>query len=747
MDALQHSFDIQLGLAMTLRWTSTKPALRALTVALSLMATVPASACGPNFPVTLLDRRELIMGTLPEGTFSFEAQHLIQVSPNDFKVVESDPWADVDKIRLDIENQGLSSAAAEAVAAMRSTDSADAALALAADLPQELAWYTAAAVAWQHGDWTRAQALFNNVVLLPAEQRAMRGVWASYMLGRTQAMNGDAAAALAAFEQTRAWVREGAVDPLGLAVASLGEQARIELDAGRYAAAVRLYAEQAALGSSSGQNSLLFVARAAIRNPAQTDALLADEVGTRLLLAYLYTRYNELIDSEPEEDEYPNFDAPADGPRLLALLDRIAAAPSVPNPDRLAAIAYRAGRFEQAGQLVAKSDTPLAAWVRAKLALRDGQLDVAAQAYAKAAQAFPADEVWGEVPLSREDYLREQLQPRCRVQAEAGTLALSRGDYLQALELLYAAADVYWPDTAYIAERVVTVDELRAFVDRVASTPAPAPPEAASNTDDEEEEDSYGYASTTPAGQIRWLLARRLLREGQLDQALNYFDDPVTLTQAKRYVAARQRTSAWTRIGKARAWYESAEIARWYGMEILGYEQDPDYFVWGGDFDLNSPISWDEDYNPVFNARSDLKIEGPYTSDGERQRVAASHAQPLERFHYRVVAAGLAGQAADQLPPRSQAFAAVLCEATHWLIDRHSDDAQKIYRRYLREGAFVPWGADFGRQCPLPDFDKVERELRDQWLHKAARWAAFGAPLVLLLALLVYLARRRRALS
>jgi cellulose synthase operon protein C len=718
------------------------PLLRTLTLAMSLASLSPALACGPDFPMTLLDHRGLVMSALPEGTFSFEAQRLVAPGVAAFKVVESGPWSDPEESRLSAERSGLSDAQIEAVAAMRLSDSADAALALGAELPPDVARYTAGAVAWQLGDVERAHNLFEQVLQLPPEQRTLRGVWASYMLGRALALNGEPAQAIAAFEQTRTWVQNGAADPDGLAVASLGEQARIELEAGGLAAAVRLYAEQAAYGSTSGNNSLLFVVRAAIADSAAVDALLADEVGTRLLLAYLYTRYNELTDADPEE-EYPSFDAPADGPRLLALLDRISSLAQVPNPDRLAAIAYRAGRFEQAAALVPKSDTPLAAWVRAKLALRAGELDAAAQAYAQAARSFPADEVWGQVPLSREEYLSEQLKPRCRVQAEAGTLALSRGDYLQALELLYAAADTYWPDTAYIAERVVTVDELRSFVDRVA---ADAVPPAEKGNDNEDEDYSHG-SSASPAAQLRWLLARRLLREGRGAAALGYFDDPVTHGQAQRYLDALNRSSAWTRLGQARAWYEAAEIARWYGMELLGYEGDPDYFIWGGNFDLNSPVTWDEDFNPVFNPRSDIQLEGPYTSEGERQRLQASRAQPLERFHYRLTAAGLAGKAADALPPRSQAFAAVLCEATHWLIDRHNDQATAIYKRYLREGAFVPWGEEFGRQCPVPDFDKVEREQREIWMRQAARIAAISGPLVLLLALGWHLWRRRRPIA
>lgn len=697
---------------------------RGAALALGVALAAAGHACGPDFPVTLLDRREAVMGLLPEGVFDYEAARLLQPPPRPpLKVVEWDAWEDSSEKLRAVEVDGLAAGAAQAIAAMRAAPDAAAALALAGDLPRDVALYTAGAVAWHGSEFEEALAQFRAVLALRVDQQEHRGIWASFMEGRTLAMLGDAAGAIAAFERTRDMAESKYRDPLGLAVASLGEEARLRREAGELAIAVRLYATQAAHGSAGARNSLLFVARAAVKDPAEVDALLADEVGTRLLLAFLYARSNELIEPVADE-EYPSYDAPADGPRLLALVDRIAAITPPPDSDRLAAIAYRAGRFD-AAQRLAGADTPLAAWVRAKLALRAGRLDDAAREYASAAQGFPAEEHWGTVRVEGEDWGSTELKPRCRVQGEAGTLALSRGDYLQALELLYAAADQYWSDAAYIAERVATLDELLAFVRRVAPQPVARVAE-----------DEYGYRPPAPGADLRWLLARRLLREGRLAEALPWFDDAEVAAQARQYVAARATAQgAWTRAGRARAWFEAATLARRHGMELLGYEGDPDYFIWGGSYDLNSPVTWDEDYNPVFHARSDLKVEGPWTSDGERARLAASRAQPLERFHYRLTAAAHAGAAADALPPRSQAFAAVLCEATRWLIDRHPDPAQGLYRRYLREGAYVPWGGDFGRECPAPDFDKVEREIRDGWIRRIGRialWLGLLPVLVLL---------------
>lgn len=106
------------------------------------------------------------------------------------------------------------------------------------------------------------------------------------------------------------------------------------------------------------------------------------------------------------------------------------------------------------------------------MALRDGDVKAATAAYAKAASAFPADESWGE--QRNADFVAETIVPECRVAGEQAILALNRGDYLQAMDLLYRGKALYWADVADVAERVLTVDELKGFVDKHA--PAPTTP-------------------------------------------------------------------------------------------------------------------------------------------------------------------------------------------------------------------------------------------------------------------------------
>jgi hypothetical protein len=96
-------------------------------------------------------------------------------------------------------------------------------------------------------------------------------------------------------------------------------------------------------------------------------------------------------------------------------------------------------------------------------------------------------------------------------------------------------------------------------------------------------------------------------------------------------------------------------------------------------------------------------------------------------------------KSADFLSARSQPFAAVLCEATAWTIDREPERAKQVYQRYLHQGAHVAWGRSFGRTCPQPDFaevsmwSKTTRQLNRLAQHARAHpvYAALAAVLAL----------------
>ena len=707
-----------------------KLAFFALACALPVSAVL---ACGPDFPQNLLDDRKASLLDLPDGSFAFEAAHLLPKPDDHLRIVEGSPWDDADEARATGEAVGLSTDEVAKVKAMRAASGQSAAAAAGEGLAPELLDYTLGALAFKAGDMAMATTRFRRVLALSPVERPRRGLWAQYMLARAQLATGNTDSAVASFEVVRQRAKSGAADPLGLAVASYGEQARMRWHRGNIAGAVALYAQQAAHGSSGGTGSLLFVTRSILAHPDMLERSLDDPLTQRLLAAYYYTRTNEFATNWPAAGSSSDADT-GDGASVqksrtsvdvegfLAAVQRHGL-DHFDGADRLAAGAYRAGRYPLAAQLAAKSTTPLAAWVRAKLALRAGNHEAATNQYALAAKGFPVDESW-----SGGDFSGGAVNsPLCRVETERGVFALSRGDYVEAMARMYAGAQDHWPDAAYVAERVLTLDELKDFVDK--NSPVAVRKSVAKDAADED------APVSTPSEQIRALLARRLLREGRDDAVLAYIDDPKLRAKAAELLAARRASNAWKSIDRAAALYKQAQLTRADGMDLIGTELAPDYAIWDGEYLMDG-----------------FELQPPdLVAHDEHVRLAASAVAPDQRYHYRYVAADLAEQAARLVPARSQAYAAMMCQATGWMLGVNSRRAEALYHRYLREGAWVRWGKNFGHSCPQPDFRSASSLPWKQryWAvrHFAKRAWPYGLGLFVVGTVVLVVRRRRRSVG
>lgn len=676
--------------------------LRVALVGVLAFATPNVLGCGPEFPEELIPTRKEALFEPPPALFVKEVQKLIDTPRKDLPMEEvDDPQAQ----RAQLEAQQTADGTANKIAVMRQSSDGDAAYALGQGLPEALRLYTAAArdfhLAFPLPDGNdetktdstkplsdqakallvKSQQRFAAVLALPAEQNASRIVWAAYMLGRIAAYQDNSAEAVAQFQKTRELVKSGLPDPLGLAVASLGEQARLHLRHGEPKQAVSLYREQMAYGSAGAVNSLKQAARIISRDSALLDQALTDPLTQRLLFAYLYSQnvgvpFSSLqayLDNSPKEESSaePAFDV---WERIAASIEK-QGIEQVAGADWLAAFAYQRGAFKLAQRLAEKDKSPLAYWIKAKLALRAGNQTAALAAYAQAVKGFPRVDKSNSAASDQNNGVDDHLIDR--IDAERGVLRLARGEYQKALEYFYAAQ--YLTDASYVAERVLTVNELQSFVDRHVQVPSPKDVEAAA-----------GFAST-PALRIRQLLARRLMRGQRFEDALRYFDDPKLKSLAQRYhsVLDQAHNRKQEPIARAKAWYEAALLARNNGLELLGYELAPDFANHSGELD---------------DAGGPKEVKGEFTTSDERRRFKSSQAKPDVRFHYRIVAADYASKAADLLPAHSQAFAAVLCQAASWNLIRQPGFAAPLYKRYVREGASFPWAKDFGRQCPDPDF-------------------------------------------
>jgi tetratricopeptide (TPR) repeat protein len=732
-----------------------------------------ALACGPDFPWQLLSARQETMTEPVWLDFSYDAARLAAPPRDGLRAVERPDEAtgtvteSVLTERQEAQSGEWQALATDLPASRRTPetflallqaarDSVDGAAAAAAGagLPVAVRLYVAGAVDFQASRFDVALRYFDAIDGLPAEQRQVRAVAAAYMKGRIHQANGDAEAARLAFRAARAAAESGAPDPMGLAVASYGEEARVDLveaglitsvpwpiegtdDAAKVtsliAESVRLYAEQVARDSRIGFSSLRMVAPMIIGEPELLDRLIADTTVRRLVVAYAVARLDGLWETDLSTDDVVA--------RVLEAALKLPAPTGGEEIDRLALLAYHAGRYDVAERLSARTDRPLGLWVRAKLALRRGDRPAAVRDWTA---AFAASQKPGAA-----DDLDEGT--RVRLRGETSVARLSAGDYRDSLALLFPAAGTYWGDVAYIAERILTVDELKAFVDGL-PPPGPKSRKAASADDSDP-------PAVDPVERLRSLLARRLVRDGRNAEAIAYFpaslqrwsDDPAQRDlaledAARRYadaVAAARPGWRWHDVTRAEALFKVATLTRTLGMELMGTEGPPDLAAVDGNYTYG--YGQESPRGTVESKTAELLL-GP----DEAKRFADSAPKPDKRFHYRVIATDRALEAADLLPTGSQAYAATLCWATRYAFaSNDAARAEQIYRRYVATGPYQAWATRFGRVCPQPDFDAA----RDYWPKRIMRLArqhtglavAAALGVALLLAAAVLFVRRRQS--
>ncbi|MCK3866127.1 hypothetical protein E4P00_28080 [Pseudomonas sp. B329] len=342
-----------------------------------------AVACGRDFPMRLLDDRALTLAELPEGNFSVEVNRLGERVaglrdasdanyPRIYLPGDSETPAQARELA---EAVGLSSEQLRLVLQLRNLTDPQEVLRQSANLPAELSLYTAGAVAFNTGEHGQAVDYFSQVLALPADQRTLRSTWAAYSLGRARYAMSDAAgtndehmrpqmldASLAAFRLTRQLSVDGFSDPLALGIASLGEEARVVRAAGDWDSAIVLYATQNLHGSEVGYTSLrLLRTELMALSYAELAELMKVKQVQKLMTAALISRLGWSFGERPEGEQ-----------RLITLLQQNTVG-TLDNADRLAALSYQQGDYANARSFLKDAgDGGLAWWLRAKMALRDG---------------------------------------------------------------------------------------------------------------------------------------------------------------------------------------------------------------------------------------------------------------------------------------------------------------------------------------------------------------------------------------
>ncbi|MCX6925627.1 MAG: LysM peptidoglycan-binding domain-containing protein, partial [Verrucomicrobia bacterium] len=536
------------------------------------------------------------------------------------------------------------------------------------------------------------------------QERRFKSTWAAFMLGKT-CEEAEPDKAIEYFKQVRDLARRGFADSTGLAAASLGLEARIYLRQKKYERAIELYLEQLATGDQSAGPSLIFAAREALtKSPEVLRPLAVNPRTQRVITAFLISRGGQR-GTEPEPDDSENPGPPpqkAHPGRAWLEAVEVAKVKDVESAAKLALAAYQNNDMSVAWRWIKRApNSPVAQWLQAKLLLHDGKTAPAAALLAGVARAFPIEppgtnriantQLHGVLYLAEPYCTPDRIPAARQVLGELGVLRLARREYVQALDALLNAG--FWMDAAYVAERVLTVDELKNYVDR------DWPPASAEQV--AEENEKYVESEISPVllrKQIRYLLARRLMRSMRGDEAGEYY--PAEWTQQHLALVQALRTGwdeSLTAEQRAKALFQAAIITRTNGMELIGTEVEPDWHVHGGDYEEGLTAA-----TRATNAAAKFIV----ASEDELSRAARHNADPEKRFHYRYQAAALAWEAAKLMPDNSDETARVLCTGGSWLKYRDPEAADIFYKALVRRNRKTPLGIEADRIRWFPVLDE-----------------------------------------
>jgi hypothetical protein len=348
----------------------------------------------------------------------------------------------------------------------------------------------------------------------------------------------------------------------------------------------------------------------------------------------------------------------------------------VEDAEYLGWVAYNNGDYKGAVHWLELSggDSGAALWLSAKLQRRGGKLADAANTMAKAVESLRTasgyaptegtDEQWTEF-----DYFPEGPHWGWGQSAsgDLGGLRLARGDFVQAFDTLFKGH--LWNDAAFVAERVLTTNELKQYVDALPETPPPT------------EGEDYN-------AKLKYLLGRRLVREHRYAEAGPYLSPPYDKVLEKYVKALKDGgNEKLSKTERAHAWFTAAWLARYDGLELMGTEVAPDAFVDSGAFEFpdlakqrHSGFYQQVSYDKEGNEKKKNVPIALKASQKEIQRLTANKIEPDIRFHYRLIAGALAIKAAALLPDNSEELADVVNQAGLWVKDRDEKTGNRYYQ-------------------------------------------------------------------
>jgi len=545
------------------------------------------------------------------------------------------------------------STAATPTSTPQASEPAETANNLPDEFPSEFADYHRGAFAYHAGDKKGAQKAWQALLNRPAAERKYRTTWAAYMLGKMALEEELGEQARDHFQLVRNAAKAGSVDSLGLAAATIGWEALMELDAEHFPDSARLYLEQLATGDPTAVNSLRTLMEQLVKSQPDLIQLMTDPLLQRLATAAALTGMGSFGGYETDAEQNP-------ANQWLEILEK-ADAKQVKDADCVAWIQYQKGDYEAAERWLklAEPESPYALWLKAKLALRDGKIDAAAKLLSRAIPKLPMDEQLDSRSMEFE------TMPGDVAKGDLGMLRVGRADFAAAAKLFLKVRNC--DDAVYLAEGVLTLPELKKFVEEL--------PEK-----EKSDQENAEYDSQQDERRIfRQIIGRRLMRAGKFAEARAYFD-PDEQKAIDEYVDLLKKGN------DGRAPKASRADALWKAAKLIADHEGHALFDYALPAAMAGRLTGRDVQTPevAFSAAKisyaePIKFVPPVT-EAEKKRLKSSIVPAVHHYHADYVAADLAWRSAQLMLDNDEQTAKVLNTAGSWLKKNDDKGADRFYQ-------------------------------------------------------------------
>ncbi len=364
------------------------------------------------------------------------------------------------------------------------------------------------------------------------------------------------------------------------------------------------------------------------------------------------------------------------------VLDKIDKNTKIYVAERLAAVQYFGGNLEGCRKLLefVPDDSLIKLYLEARFAKREGNTKVAAEKLARWLEIYrESDTVKFRTQYWFSEYGKDwddrTLSFKQEVKGVLGTILVEQSDFLEAFHAFMEAES--WNDAAVVAEEYVKTKDLIEYCTNHTKADSP----------------------------LRYLLARRLMRENKVAEAGAWFPEKMKgLYQLYVDLSVQANDPGKTPNERALALFEQGRLMFRKGMELRGTETYPDNFIMEGRYEM-----------PTDNWRK--------KSTPERQT-----AEVGRRFHYRWIASDMFARAA-MLAADPNLRSASLWAAGETIKPRAPKDAD-VYYKMLCDSVDAPLAAaareshwfppcpelgnlirpeDFNRRLQLSDFEFMNK--------------------------------------